>query len=147
MANSDGINDEIREECCKLVLSTINHANSLPKDSDEFKKAVDEFQKVYGVYLDQGKADCQYDEAYQKRVEEFRKRKSDDEFREKQLAQQHKEFRQKLVADCVTNGIKIAFLAVVGKWSSVLEGVSVISSGTAKNFIRETWKNCFDMKK
>ena len=147
MGNSDGINDEIREECCKLVLSTINHANSLPKDSDEFKKAVDEFQKVYGVYLDQGKADCQYDEAYQKRVEEFRKRKSDDEFREKQLAQQHKEFLQKLVADCVTNGIKIAFLAVVGKWSSVLEGVSVISSGTAKNFIRETWKNCFELKK
>lgn len=141
-----GKDEEIREECSSLVLSTLKRANSLPQESEEFKKALEDSKKAQSMYLELAKADSEYDEAYQKRVEEFRKRQADNEFREKQLAQQHKEFRQKLVADCISNGVKIGFLAVVGKWSAALEGVSNISASTTKNLIREAWKHCFDFR-
>lgn len=140
-------NEEIREEIGKLVLDTLKHANDLPKDSDEFKKTVEDCRKLYGgIYLEQAKADCEYDEAYQRRVEEFKRRKEDNEHRDRQLAQQHKEFIQKLTADCVTNGVRFVILAIIGRWTAITESGGVITTIQAKNLIREGLK-ILDFKK
>lgn len=134
-------NEEIREECSKLVLDTLKYANELPKDSEEFKKTVEDCRKLYGgIYLEQAKADCEYDEAYQKRVEEFKKRQDDNAYRDRQLKQQHKEFVQKLATDCVTNGARIGLLLVFQRWTAIVESGGTITTFLAKNNIREALK-------
>lgn len=132
--------DEIRESLDEVVLSSVEHVSGLAKDSEEYGKAVDNMTKMYRLRMEQAKADCEYDEAYQRRVEEIEKRQADNKLREQQLKQQHKEFKMKLLADVGTNAIKIGTFLVVGKWSAVLESGGVIASGTAKNLIRGVQK-------
>lgn len=132
--------NEIRESLDEVVLSSVEHVSGLAKDSEEYGKAVDNMTKMYRLRMEQAKADCEYDEAYQKRIEEIEKRQADNKLREQQLKQQHKEFKMKLLADVGTNAIKIGTFLVVGKWSAVLESGGVIASGTAKNLIRGVQK-------
>lgn len=132
--------EEIRESFDEAILSSVEHVNDLPKDSEEYEKAVDNMTKMYRLRMEQAKADCEYDEAYQRRIEEIEKRQADNRLREEQLKQQHEEFKMKLFADVVTNGVKIATFVIVGKWSAVLESGGVIASGTAKNLIRGVQK-------
>ena len=132
--------DEIRESLDEVVLSSVEHVSGLAEDSEEYCKAVDNMTKMYRLRMEQAKADCEYDEAYQKRIEEIEKRQADNKLREQQLKQQHKEFKMKLLADVGTNAIKIGTFLVVGKWSAVLESGGVIASGTAKNLIRSVQK-------
>ena len=132
--------DEIRESLDEVVLSSVEHVSGLSKDSEEYGKEVDNMTKMYRLRMEQAKADCEYDEAYQKRIEEIEKRQADNKLREQQLKQQHKEFKMKLLADVGTNAIKIGTFLVVGKWSAVLESGGVIASGTAKNLIRSVQK-------
>lgn len=132
--------DEIRESLDEVVLSSVEHVSGLAKDSEEYGKAVDNMTKMYRLRMEQAKADCEYDEAYQRRVEEIEKRQADNKLREQQLKQQHKESKMKLLADVGTNAIKIGTFLVVGKWSAVLESGGVIASGTAKNLIRGVQK-------
>lgn len=132
--------NEIRESLDEVVLSSVEHVSGLAKDSDEYDKAVDSMTKVYRLRMEQAKADCEYDEAYQRRIEEIEKRQADNRLREEQLKQQHKEFKMKLLADVGTNAVKIGTFLIVGKWSAVLESGGVIASGTAKNLIRAVQK-------
>jgi hypothetical protein len=90
--------------------------------------------------MEQAKADDEYEDAYKRRIEEIEKRQADNELRKQQMAQQHKEFKMKLLADVATNAVKIGTFVVVGKWSAVLESGGVIASGTAKNLIRGVQK-------
>lgn len=128
--------NEIRESLDEVVLSSVEHVSTLAKDSEEYGKAVDNMTKMYRLRMEQAKADCEYDEAYQRRIEEIEKRQADNKLREAQLKQQHREFKMKLLADVGTNAVKIGTFLVVGKWSAVLESGGVIASGTAKNLIR-----------
>lgn len=132
--------DEIRESLDEVVLSSVEHVNGLAKDSDGYGDAVDNMTKMYRLRMEQAKADCEYDEAYQRRIEEIEKRQADNKLREEQMKQQHKEFMMKLAADVGTNAIKIGVFMIVGKWSAVLESGGVIASGTAKNLIRGVQK-------
>lgn len=132
--------EEIREVYDEAVLSGLEHMEELDKDSEAYGKAVDNTTKLYRLRLEQSKADCEYDETYQKRVEEIKKRQADNKLREQQMAQQHKEFMYKLGADVATNGVKLVAFLAVGKWSAVLESGGVIASGTAKNLIRTVQK-------
>lgn len=132
--------EEIREVYDDAVLSALEHTEQLDKDTEAYGKAVDNATKLYRLRMEQAKADCEYDEAYQRRVEEIKKRQADNKLREQQMAQQHKEFMYKLGADVVTNGVKLGAFLIVGKWSAVLESGGVIASGTAKNLIRGVQK-------
>ena len=132
--------NEIRESLDEVVLSSVEHVSTLAKDSEEYGKAVDNMTKMYRLRMEQAKADCEYDEAYQRRIEEIEKRQADNKLREAQLKQQHREFKMKLLADVGTNAVKVGTFLVVGKWSAVLESGGVIASGTAKNLIRSVQK-------
>ena len=132
--------EEIREVYDDAVLSALEHTETLEKNSEEYGRAVDNATKLYRLRMEQAKADCEYDETYQRRVEEIKKRQADNKLREQQMAQQHKEFMYKLGADVVTNGVKLGAFLIVGKWSAVLESGGVIASGTAKSLIRNVQK-------
>jgi len=129
--------EEIRDGLDTLVLDTLDYANRCPNGTDEKKRAIEDVTKVYNVRKEQAKADCEYDETYQRRVEEFERRKADNEFREKQLEQQHKEFLQKIAADGVTTVAKLAVFGLVGKWAGNLETLGSISSKLGNSFFRE----------
>jgi sulfate adenylyltransferase subunit 1 (EFTu-like GTPase family) len=133
-------NEEIRELYDEAVASSLEHLDTLPKDSKEYADCVDSMTKMYRLRMEQAKADDEYEDAYKRRIEEIEKRQADNELRKQQMAQQHKEFKMKLLADVVTNGVKIGTFVVVGKWSAVLESGGVIASGTAKNLIRGVQK-------
>ncbi len=132
--------EEIRELYDDEVIKSLEHLATLPKDSKEYASGVENMVKMYRVRMEQAKADCEYDEAYQRRIEEIEKRQADNKLKEAQMKQQHKEFMTKLGADVITNGIKIGTFIIVGKWSAVLESGGVIASGTAKNLIRGVQK-------
>lgn len=132
--------EEIRELYDDAVVSSLEHLATLDKDSKEFEQGVDNLTKMYRLRMEQAKVDCDYDEAYQRRIEEIEKRKADTKLRQEQMKQQHGEFLMKLGADVATNAVKIGIFLVVGKWSAVLESGGVIASGTAKNLIRGVQK-------
>lgn len=132
--------ERIRELYDESVVAALEHLETLPKDSKEYSQAVENAAKMYRLRMEQAKADCEYDEAYQRRIEEIEKRQADNKLREKQMKQQHKEFLMKLGADVVTNAVKVGTFVIVGKWSAVLESGGVIASGTAKNLIRGVQK-------
>lgn len=133
-------NEEIRELYDEAVASSLEHLDTLPKDSKEYADCVDSMTKMYRLRMEQAKADDEYEDAYKRRIEEIEKRQADNELRKQQMAQQHKEFKMKLLADVATNVVKIGTFVVVGKWSAVLESGGVIASGTAKNLIRGVQK-------
>lgn len=133
-------NEEIRELYDEAVASSLEHLDTLPKDSKEYADCVDSMTKMYRLRMEQAKADDEYEDAYKRRIEEIEKRQADNELRKQQMAQQHKEFKMKLLADVATNAVKIGTFVVVGKWSAVLESGGVIASGTAKNLIRGVQK-------
>jgi CHASE3 domain sensor protein len=136
----ENANEEIRALYDKAVAASLEHLDTLPKDSKEYAECVDNMTKMYRIRMEQAKADDEYEDAYQRRIEEIEKRQADNELRKQQMAQQHKEFKTKLLADVATNAVKIGTFVIVGKWSAVLESGGVIASGTAKNLIRGVQK-------
>lgn len=133
-------NEEIRELYDEAITSSLEHLDTLPKDSKEYAQCVDNVTKMYRVRMEQTKADSEHDEAYKKLIEETEKRQSEIQFREQQMQQQHREFLMKLGADVATNVVKVGTFVIVGKWSAVLESGGVIASSTAKNLIRSVQK-------
>lgn len=133
-------NEEIRELYDEAIASSLEHLDTLPKDSKEYTQCVDNVTKMYRVRMEQTKADSEHDEAYKKLIEETEKRQSEIQFREQQMKQQHKEFLMKLGADVATNVVKVGTFVIVGKWSAVLESGGVIASSTAKNLVRSVQK-------
>ena len=132
--------EEIRELYDEAIASSLEHLDTLPKDSKEYAQCVDNVTKMYRLRMEQTKADSEHDEAYKKLIEETEKRQSEIQFREQQMKQQHREFLMKLGADVATNVVKVGTFVIVGKWSAVLESGGVIASSTAKNLVRSVQK-------
>lgn len=132
--------EEIRELYDEAIASSLEHLDTLPKDSKEYAQCVDNVTKMYRLRMEQTKADSEHDEAYKKLIEETEKRQSEIQFREQQMKQQHREFLMKLGADVATNVVKVGTFVLVGKWSAVLESGGVIASSTAKNLVRSVQK-------
>lgn len=127
---------EIRQKCDDGLIDLLAYLSTLPKDSKEYTDGIENFKKLYGIRLEQLKSD----DDYQRLAEEIAKRQSDNEFKQAQMAQAHKEFLMKLLADIGTNAVKVGAYMIVGKWSAILESGGVIASGTAKNLIRNVQK-------
>lgn len=127
---------DVKGLCNEGLVSLLSYMAELPKDSKEYSDAVENLRKLYGIHLDQLKSE----DDYERLAEEIAKRQADNKFKEAQLAQAHKEFLMKLLADVATNGVKIGAYLIVGKWSAILESGGVIVTGTAKNLIRNVQK-------
>ena len=135
-----GKDEEIREAMDVSTLNSLKHLETLNKDSNEYKTAVDNTMKLYRARMETADKDCAYDEAYQKRIAEKEKQIAEEKYRQQQFEENRRQFNQKLLVEVGTTGAKLAMFAVVGRWSAVIESGGMIASGTAKNLVRSVQK-------